>query len=70
MHSSFFVITIADDSEMTLRIPLSSSPYALNATHGGGIAPHEWDGTSLGLQNPNGTWGAYLDLHEPTASAR
>lgn len=62
-------ITIEDDSEMTPLIPLGSAPYALNASAGGDEPGHEWDATKLSFQNPDGTWGPYVDLQGPQGAA-
>lgn len=34
-------------------------------SHNKHIPAHQWDGTKLRLQNPDGTWGLWIDLIGP-----
>jgi hypothetical protein len=69
--ASMAVTIIAPSGTISLgAIPLAAVPYAFYAESSGSSLPgpppaHEWEGTSIRFENPDGTFGPFIDLQGP-----
>jgi len=62
--------TAVEDRIEAIEQAIIARQAAIEAVIGANVPEHEWDGTLFRLRNPDGSWGAWVDLLSPLATIR